>query len=245
MDIKPETSIEVRNKKELKAVLKKLEQMGYLFASGRKPMVVFNECRKTVTAVDVCDNERLRVSHDGFICYKNRISAKDFLGENECIVIYRKDGETIALDKKTGKMANAICCPEDEYDFYTGAKLAFERLTGEQPEKEEKPAFKPYLMYRGTNTNYGYIGESTPLKDVIGRELKVGDTVELYDKNNNFKCEEPIAFNGEKYFVMGIACDCKKDGIITGGFKIIKKRDYKDIKNGEKVDGIEYVLAEG
>ena len=49
--------------------------------------------------------------------------------KNECIVIYRKDNKVIALDKLTGEKKEAKCSPDDEFDFYTGAKLAFERLT--------------------------------------------------------------------------------------------------------------------
>lgn len=47
---------------------------------------------------------------------------------NETIVIYRKDNEVIALDKRTGKKAIAKCSPEDKFDFNIGAKLAFDRL---------------------------------------------------------------------------------------------------------------------
>ncbi len=47
---------------------------------------------------------------------------------NETIVIYRKDNEVIALDKRTGKKAIAKCSPEDTFDFNVGAKLAFDRL---------------------------------------------------------------------------------------------------------------------
>lgn len=47
---------------------------------------------------------------------------------NECIVIYRKDSDVIALDKRTGEKAIAKCSPDDEFDFNIGAKLAFERL---------------------------------------------------------------------------------------------------------------------
>lgn len=47
---------------------------------------------------------------------------------NERIVIYRKDSDVIALDKRTGKKAVAKCSPDDEFDFNIGAKLAFERL---------------------------------------------------------------------------------------------------------------------
>lgn len=55
---------------------------------------------------------------------------------NECIVIYRKDSDVIALDKRTGKKAVAKCSPDDEFDFNIGAKLAFERL--EALEKQDK-----------------------------------------------------------------------------------------------------------
>lgn len=47
------------------------------------------------------------------------------------IVIYRKDNKVIALDKSTGERAEANCNPADEFDFRTGAKLAFNRLMGE------------------------------------------------------------------------------------------------------------------
>ena len=50
---------------------------------------------------------------------------------SEIIVIYRKDNKMIALDKSTGERAEASCNPADEFDFRTGAKLAFNRLMGE------------------------------------------------------------------------------------------------------------------
>lgn len=51
--------------------------------------------------------------------------------QNETIVIYRKDNKVIALDKSTGEKAEAKCNPADEFDFRTGAKLAFNLLMGE------------------------------------------------------------------------------------------------------------------
>lgn len=170
-----------------------------------------------------------RMEEISFVWDEQGLEKKD----NECIVIYRKGNETIALDKTTGKKAVAKCSPEDEYDFMTGAKLAFERLT--------EPEFKPYLKWR--RNNYGYIGEPTPLKDAIGRELEVGDTVELYNSKNKYKGEcvvcKPIG--EDKAFVWGIAWDCKKDGTITGGWKIILKRKHKGVAHGEVVDDIKYV----
>jgi hypothetical protein len=51
--------------------------------------------------------------------------------QNETIVIYRNDNKVVALDKFTGEKAEAKCNPADEFDFRTGAKLAFNRLMGE------------------------------------------------------------------------------------------------------------------
>lgn len=51
--------------------------------------------------------------------------------KEETIVIYRNDNKVVALDKSTGEKAEAKCNPADEFDFRTGAKLAFNRLMGE------------------------------------------------------------------------------------------------------------------
>ena len=58
------------------------------------------------------------------------------------IVIYIKDNQVIALDKATGKTGVAICSPDDEFDFYVGADLAYNRLRGrEKPAKEKGPKY--------------------------------------------------------------------------------------------------------
>lgn len=51
---------------------------------------------------------------------------------NECIVIYHKGNEVIALNKIDGSKAVAKCHPDDDFDFMVGAKLAFQRLTGSE-----------------------------------------------------------------------------------------------------------------
>lgn len=52
------------------------------------------------------------------------------------IVIYRNDNKVVALDKSTGEKAEANCNPADEFDFRTGAKLAFNRLMGEDAKSD-------------------------------------------------------------------------------------------------------------
>ena len=53
----------------------------------------------------------------------------------EKIIIYRNGAEVIAKNTATGKTGVARCNPTGEFDFNTGAKLAFERLTNPEPEK--------------------------------------------------------------------------------------------------------------
>ena len=57
--------------------------------------------------------------------------------KQETIVIYRNDNKVVALDKTTGEKAEAKCNPADEFDFRTGAKLAFNRLIGEDAKPDD------------------------------------------------------------------------------------------------------------
>lgn len=57
--------------------------------------------------------------------------------KQETIVIYRNDKKVVALDKTTGKKAEANCNPADEFDFRTGAKVAFNRLMGEDAKPDD------------------------------------------------------------------------------------------------------------
>ena len=92
--------------------------------------------------------------------------------KNESIVIYRKGKEVIALDKVTGKKAVAKCGPDDEFDFNTGAKLAFDRLLD-----VEQPKYKEVKR----NAKKGeYIKVVNP-KNVPDGEYKKGDILKVVD----------------------------------------------------------------
>lgn len=61
--------------------------------------------------------------------------------DSDRIVVYidKKDPrKVVAKDVSTGKTRVAKCSPEDTFDFYTGAKLAMERLLGVEEKGEEK-----------------------------------------------------------------------------------------------------------
>lgn len=84
--------------------------------------------------------------YDGNACYYiPETLLKKF---NETIVLYRKDNRVIALDKSTGEKAEAICSPEDTFDFHIGAKLVFQRLLGEIPKTIPTPMPEP-VKYNG------------------------------------------------------------------------------------------------
>ncbi len=53
----------------------------------------------------------------------------------EKIIIYRNGAEVIAKNTATDKTGVAKCNPAGEFDFNTGAKLAFERLMNPEPVK--------------------------------------------------------------------------------------------------------------
>lgn len=123
---------------------------------------------------------------------------------NETIVIYRKDNEVIALDKRTGKKAIAKCSPEDTFDFNIGAKLAFERLIGENKVREVKRRAKKgeYVKIIDEFISYGNYENGDILKIVDDEEKCVRYGADLggvlYDSEyvvlEGYKPKEPHKF---------------------------------------------------
>lgn len=103
---------------------------------------------------------------------------------SETIVIYRNDNKVVALDKTTGEKAEAKCNPADEFDFHVGAKLAFNRLMGED-----------------VKTDIG-VRE-------VKRKAKVGEYIKVVDEHSLFNTYK----NGDILKVIctsNAGCFCKK-----------------------------------
>lgn len=165
----------------------------------------------------------------------------DLVTDNKIVITVNGD-ETVAKlyeGKKVVKTATAKCSPSDTFDFTTGAKLCFERLMRDQ----KKEPFVPHLVFKITGTHVGIIGNPTNYKDSVGRQLCVGDTVDLYDRSKGtLYGESVIAEDKSGVFVMGIKTDCcSTTGEIKGSWSIIKKRSYKEITNGETVNHVKYI----
>ena len=126
-----------------------------------------------------------------------------------------------------------------------GCAFSSDTIAGKVVEESEKPVdeFKPYLENHGTN--YGIIGEETPFKDAIGRPLRVGDTVEVYDSDNELRGENVVVREElRSAFVIGIERACGTNGEIGYGFKIILKRKHEEIADGETVGCVKYIKSE-
>ena len=110
--------------------------------------------------------------------------------------------------------------------------------------KFEKAKFKPYLKRYGSNV--GFIGEKTSLTALFGEELYVGDVVEIYatdtKTNYGYKC---VCKEGDKEFVMGIMSRSlgMKNGI-AGVWQVRKIKSYKELTDGETIDGTVAILEE-
>lgn len=133
---------------------------------------------------------------------------------SETIVIYRNDNKVIALDKSTGEKAEANCNPADEFDFRTGAKLAFNRLMGED--------VKPDNGVRE-----------------VKRKAKVGEYIKIVDAKPFLIPYE----NGEIFRVIGVknsTCDVENSvkRCRTWHSEYVVLENYKPEKEPEKKEEI-------
>lgn len=159
----------------------------------------------------------------------------------------RAYGKTLPLtfEESMAKFAAACKKAAKAAEKEKKKKEAAAKKAAAQEKKAEKPVFVPYLTHFAIRAKFGVIGENTKYKDVVGRPLKVGDTVEIY-KDGSFYNECAVVALHEKVFVFGIRDCCDdKTGKIERGWKIIKKRSFEEVKDGEVVGGfVKYIKTE-
>jgi hypothetical protein len=109
--------------------------------------------------------------------------------KTEKIVITHDGKTTLARlyeDNKVVKSAEAKCEPRDEFNFATGAKIAFERLTGE--EKKEPPKFDKSMLTNGRFGYMEYIGWFVVVGDHLVYKDGGWDLVKTFDENGKGCC---------------------------------------------------------
>lgn len=112
------------------------------------------------------------------------------LAEPETIVIYRKDQKVIALDKSTGKKAIARCNPADKFDFMTGAKLAFDRLTSADKRFNVGDIVRGKA---GSGCRYGITNENMTKGKVVDVSMD-GEYIDIQIIDNKYS-----EYNGEEF----------------------------------------------
>lgn len=113
----------------------KIERHRGGFTSGMKDLV-----GKICTIADVSSKKDMPIycmKEVGYMWDERGLAPAD-----EKIVIYPEGNKVIAKEVHTGKTAVAKCNPQDAFDFTTGARLAFDRLTGAETGKEYIPVLK-------------------------------------------------------------------------------------------------------
>ena len=141
---------------EKRAVLKKMERQGIMWLSGQKPTEVNYSAPiglfvKTNKDLWKRNNKTEYVSCNSY----QPKSVREFLGEQEKIIIYRDGQKVIALDKRTGEKAEARCNPSDPFDFNIGARIAFDRLIpNKEPASPEPKEFTGRAVFIGSKTSF-------------------------------------------------------------------------------------------
>lgn len=144
------------------------------------------------------------------------------------------DGKkTTAVYKKNGDVvyrSEANLHPDDEFNFKTGATIAFDRVFQPEPEKKEP---KKLCLFDGAGNCYGTVGHPTRYKDINGRRLFVGDIVEI--KNAPIAAIQFVCEDYDGAFICGIknACDPKTGNIRD--WKITLVTPFTEVKDGTEV----------
>lgn len=128
--------------RSLKSIKKEFteDSDGFRTTSGIYFVSDMNEyCGKTVTIAGV-HKAGYRIKEDGGLW-----NWTDEMFEGHTIIIYTDNNKVVALDKATGKTGTAYCNPEDEFNFFIGADLAYNRLRGRvRPSSKDENVKKYY-----------------------------------------------------------------------------------------------------
>lgn len=124
----------------------------------------------------------------------------------------------------------SACVIIDDDEVYQNC---FESESFDYIKRRELEVFKPHLYSKWNSKKYGLVGDETKMKDIRGEKLYVGDVVtHISDSGRNYG-KTFIAQKDKECFVMGIKNDCKEDGMIFNGWKIIKEKSFEEVMHNE------------
>ena len=129
--------------------------------------------------------------HDGYGCFKGKSGHCLFVASRSlrpaCAnkIVITTDGKTTLArlydGKRVVKSAEAKCAPSDTFDFATGAKLAFDRLMGN--EKAEAPKQEPIKLYCVKDSEVSWVRTSLTkgkIYEFDGHRIEYDDGMSAY-----------------------------------------------------------------
>lgn len=141
---------------------------------------------------------------------------------NKTTAVYKKNGDVVSRSE-------ANLHPDDEFNFKTGAQIAFDRVFQPEPEKKEP---KKLRLFNAVGNCYGTVGTPTKYKDVYGRPLFVGDIVEV---ENAFLFMQFVCEDEDGAYVMGLKKYCDtKTGTIRD-WKVQLATPFTEVKDGTEI----------
>jgi hypothetical protein len=138
---------------------------------------------------------------------------------------------TLIEDGKKSQDVSMVLERDDVVDLVEAANAAFSKI------KKPESAFVPHLRYTGLGISLGGLGTTSPFKDEEGRELYVGDVVEISRKEgtNDVKHLTFVCLDKDRFFVMGIQDCCNSDaGVIDEMWRVRKVRNHTAVLDGEE-----------
>ena len=139
--------------------------------------------------------------------------------------VYKKNGDVVSRSE-------ANLHPDDDFNFKTGAQLAFDRVFPLKAEKKENVL----RLFDDCGNCYGIVGTPTKYKDVYGRPLFVGDVVEIENAfiSLQFVGEDDI----DGAYILGIqkACDPKTGTVRDWKIKLVTP--FTEVKDGTEASSI-------
>lgn len=137
--------------------------------------------------------------------------------------VYKKNGELVSRSE-------ANLHPDDDFNFKTGAQIAFDRAF--QPEPENKEPEKSLRLFSFSGKCYGTVGHPTKYTDINHRPLFVGDIVEIKNapiSPMHFVCEDE-----DGAFIDGIKYSCNPDFGVVHEWMIRLVTPFTEVKDGTK-----------
>ena len=141
--------------------------------------------------------------------------------------VYKKNGEIVSRSESN-------LHPDDEFNFKTGAQIAFDRVF--QPEPENKEPEKSLRLFSFTGKCYGTVGTPTKYKDINGRPLFVGDIVEI--KNAPIAAIQFVCEDEDGAFISGIKNSCNSELGVIYSWTVRLVTPFTEVKDGTEAGSL-------